>query len=72
MGAHTKDEAQQQHQLDHLNQDRSPSCVIIVGGGDIAISSVPVSQPGGINWRALSRAEAPPSPSKGPSEEKKQ
>ena len=40
MEAHTRDKAQQQYQLDYLNQDRRTSSVIIVGVGDIVISNV--------------------------------
>ena len=42
MGVHTKDEDQRLHQLGHLNLNKSLSSVIIVGDGDIAISSAQV------------------------------
>ena len=64
MGVHTKDEDQQPHQLGHLNLDKNLFSVIVVEDGDIAISSAKVR--GGIDWRALNGAEAPPSQTRVP------
>ena len=54
-------------QQDHSNRDRNHSNAIIVGGWGHSYHQCP--SPGGLEWRTLSGAKAPPSPEKGPREE---